>query len=162
VEDVVPLSEEELRLLEQMERALAAEDPKFVSTIQGRTLERTAKLRALGAAVVFVGGMALLLGGAVAQMTWLSVVGFVVMLAAATIGLTAWRGRHAPREVAPTESFDFSDGRSFEVLNGGRAPKPRRQRRNKAARRPARAPKPSGTFMQRLEQRWQHRRDQGL
>ena len=31
----MPLSEEELRLLEQMERALVAEDPKLASTLQG-------------------------------------------------------------------------------------------------------------------------------
>jgi len=31
----VPLSEEELRLLEQMERALVEEDPKFASTLRG-------------------------------------------------------------------------------------------------------------------------------
>jgi hypothetical protein len=30
----VPLSEEELRLLEQMERALVEEDPKFASTLR--------------------------------------------------------------------------------------------------------------------------------
>ena len=34
-EDDVPLSEEELRLLEQMERALVAEDPKLASTLRG-------------------------------------------------------------------------------------------------------------------------------
>jgi hypothetical protein len=31
----VPLSEHEQRLLEQMERALYAEDPKFVSSLRG-------------------------------------------------------------------------------------------------------------------------------
>ena len=34
----MPLSEEELRLLEQMERALVEEDPKFASTLRGTTL----------------------------------------------------------------------------------------------------------------------------
>jgi hypothetical protein len=158
-EEVVPLSEEELRLLEQMERALAAEDPKFVSALQGRTLRRVARMRAIAAGVVFIGGVALLMGGAMAQMTWLGIVGFLVMLGSATIGLAAWRG-HRVAEERPAQQpadglFDFDDHpHRFEVLEGGRAGKPKRPRRQPRARR-------HGTFMQRLEQRWQHRRDQG-
>jgi hypothetical protein len=159
----VPLSEEELRLLEQMERALQAEDPKFVSALQGRTLERTARMRALAAAVVFLGGMALLLGGAMAQVIWLSIVGFVVMLASATLGLTAWRGRHAPRE-RPADPYDevgqvghvaqhdvprSGQHHRFRVVEGGRrGRKPRRSGH--------------GGFIHRIEQRWQRRRDQGF
>jgi hypothetical protein len=159
LEEVVPLSEEELRLLEQMERALAAEDPKFVSALQGRTLRRVARMRTIAAGVVFLGGVALLMGGAMAQMTWLGIVGFVVMLASATIGLAAWRGHRVADESAapasPEGLFDFDDHpHRFEVLDGGRAGKTRRRpRRQQRARR-------HGTFMQRLEQRWQQRRDQ--
>ena len=154
----MPLSEEELRLLEQMERALAAEDPKFVSALQGRTLRRMARLRTIAAGVVFIGGVALLMGGAMARMTWLGIVGFLVMLASATIGLAAWRGHRAPDDRSarqPDALFDFDDHpHRFEVIDGGRADKPRRPRRQPRARR-------QGTFMQRLEQRWQHRREQG-
>lgn len=152
----MPLSEEELRLLEQMERALAAEDPKFVSALQGRTLRRVARMRTIAAGVVFLGGVALLMGGAMAQMTWLGIVGFLVMLASATVGLAAWRGHRVSDErPAPAAHFDFDDHPPrFEVLDGGRAGKPKRPRRQPRARR-------QGTFMQRLEQRWQHRRDQG-
>ena len=39
----MPLSEEELRLLEQMERALVEEDPKFASTLRGTSLRRSAR-----------------------------------------------------------------------------------------------------------------------
>jgi hypothetical protein len=157
-EEVVPLSEEELRLLEQMERALAAEDPKFVSALQGRTLRRVARMRAVAAGVVFLGGVALLMGGAMAQTTWLGIVGFLVMLASATIGLAAWRGHRVPDERpsgATDALFDFDDHpHRFEVLEGGRRNKAPRQRRQPRPRR-------QGTFMQRLEQRWQERRDQG-
>jgi Protein of unknown function (DUF3040) len=149
VEDAVPLSEEENRLLEQMERALAAEDPKLASTMRGRTLERAAKMRALGAGVVFLVGIGLLMGGAIAQLTWLAVLGFVVMLASATIGLSAWRGRKAPREAA-APSYDFHA--PFTVVDGGKS--------GRKGRRP-RAPK-SGTFMQRMEERWHRRRQQGF
>jgi hypothetical protein len=156
VEDEVPLSEEENRLLAQMERALAAEDPKFVSTLRGRTLERTARLRAIAAGIVFLAGIALLMGGVIAQMTWLGIVGFLVMLGSATLGLAAWRGRHAPREAkVPDDASGVHDsGRGFHVIDGGRLHRPHRPR--------ARKPRSGhGTFMQRMEQRWQRRREQG-
>ena len=43
----MPLSEEELRLLEQMERALVEEDPKFASTLRGTTFARATPHRAI-------------------------------------------------------------------------------------------------------------------
>src|SRR5882757_4372740 len=107
LEEVVPLSEGELRLLEQMERALAEEDPKFVSALQGRTLVRVARMRSVAAGIVFLGGVALLMGGAVAEMPWLGVVGFLVMLASAMIGLAAWRGHRVPDDSpSPDALFD--------------------------------------------------------
>jgi hypothetical protein len=157
----VPLSEEELRLLEQMERALAAEDPKFVSALQGRTLRRVARLRTLVAGVAFLGGIALLMGGAIAELPWLGILGFLVMLGSAMLGIASWRGHRVPEERpgTPDALFDFDDHpHRFEVLDGGRANKPRRERRTRQAK--SRQPK-HGTFMQRMEQRWQHRRDQG-
>ena len=47
----MPLSEEELRLLEQMERALVEEDPKLASTLRGTSLRRSARRRAIVAGV---------------------------------------------------------------------------------------------------------------
>lgn len=159
LEEAVPLSEEELRLLEQMERALAAEDPKFVSALQGRTLRRATRMRVLTAAVVFVAGIALLMGGAVAQLTWLGIAGFLVMLVSATIGLTAARGRRVPEHPSTSEDlFDFDDHpHRFEVIEGGKKPgKVRRPRRMRKRNRSG-----HGSFMERLERRWQHRRDRG-
>lgn len=161
----MPLSEEELRLLEQMEQALAQEDPKFASTLRGSALERTAKLRTFGAAGVFVLGIGMLMGGAVSQQIWLAVLGFLVMLASATLGLAAWRGRHAPAAQQPRgaeeELFDFDDHpHRFGVIEGGRAAK--RTKGPKVSRRSGRSSSPrQGTFMQRMEQRWERRRQQG-
>lgn len=161
----MPLSEEELRALEQMERAYATEDPSFVSMLQGRTLRRAARMRSLAAGLVFLGGLGMLFGGVMTDAGTGSVVlgalGFVVMLASAMIGIAAWRGHQAPEErVSPSDAlFDFDDNpHRFEVIDGGRASKPRRQRK------PQRRPKArkQGTFMQRMEQRWQQRRDQGF
>jgi hypothetical protein len=167
----VPLSEEELRLLEQMEQALAQEDPKFVSTLRGSSIERVARMRTFAAAGVFVLGIVMLMGGAMSQQIWLGVLGFVVMLASATLGLAAWRGRHAPAPAQREDQlFDFEDQpHRFDVIEGGRSSRQRRLRRpgrpgrpgGKAPRRSAdRAPR-QGTFMQRMEQRWERRRNQG-
>ncbi|MEZ5192838.1 MAG: DUF3040 domain-containing protein [Nocardioides sp.] len=97
----MPLSEEELRLLEQMECALVQEDPKFVSTLRGTTLRRTARRRVLLAAVGFVAGVAILMTGAITRITLLGIAGFVVMLGMAVIALTAWRGRTTSGRPAP-------------------------------------------------------------
>ena len=166
----MPLSEEELRLLEQMEQALAQEDPKFVSTLRGSSLERVARMRTIAAAVVFVAGIVMLMGGAVAQQIWLGVLGFVVMVGSATLGLASWRGRHASAAQPPhseDQLFDFDDHpHRFDVIDGGRANRPRKQRRTSGGKQPRRprsagkAPK-QGTFMQRMEQRWERRRQQG-
>ena len=52
----MPLSEEELRLLEQMERALVEEDPKLASTLRGTSFQRAARRRMiLGGAILLVG-----------------------------------------------------------------------------------------------------------
>ncbi|MDQ6934847.1 MAG: DUF3040 domain-containing protein [Actinomycetota bacterium] len=148
----MPLSEEELRLLEQMEQALAAEDPKFASALQGRSLRRPGRLRALVAAVVFLAGIALLMVGAIAALTWLGIIGFLVMVASATVGLAAWRGHRAPAESSTQRESHEVPGEqaAFSVIDGG-----------KSSRRPRRTRKTTGTFMQRMEQRWQRRRDRG-
>lgn len=154
----MPLSEEELRALEQMERALAEEDPKFASALRGRAFQRGARMRVILAGVIFLVGIALLLGGAMARLTWVGIIGFVVMLASTTIGLTAWRGRLAPHEPNHSDAlFDFNDnGHPFHLVHGGRSDK-----RSKRPRSGGKA-KPHGSFMHRLEERWQRRRDQGL
>ena len=97
----MPLSEEELRLLEQMERALVREDPKLASTLRGTAMRKAAQRRMIVALVVFVGGVALLMSGAIFRITLLGVAGFVVMLAAATVALSSWLGRSADTSEAP-------------------------------------------------------------
>ena len=51
----MPLSEHEQRVLEQIERALYADDPKFAATVRGidpRTLHRRRYLRAIVGLVI--------------------------------------------------------------------------------------------------------------
>jgi len=91
----VPLSEEELRLLEQMERALSEEDPKFANTLRGTALRRAQRRQAIAAGAVLAGGIAILMSGVVTEVWLLGVLGFLVMLASASTGLSALRG-HPP------------------------------------------------------------------
>jgi hypothetical protein len=144
----VPLSEEELRLLEQMERALVAEDPKLASTLRGTTLRATARRRALFAGGVFLIGVVVLMTGAVMQQTVVGIVGFVVMLASAYVALSAWRGQNrAPERPAP----DKSAPPSFSVIEGGRAKKQRAPKNRSSSHQ---------SLMERFEERWRRRRDQ--
>jgi hypothetical protein len=95
----VPLSEEELRALEQMERALVQEDPKLASTLRGTNLRRAARRRAILAGVCYVVGLGVMMTGAVQRLTLVGIIGFLIMLVAATVGLAAMRGpssTHSP------------------------------------------------------------------
>ena len=95
----MPLSDHEQRLLEQMERALYAEDPKFATTMRGADLRRRYRRRAVAAAFVFVIGIVLLMTGAVSKTTPLGVAGFVVMLVSAWYAVTSWRRVPAEGEI---------------------------------------------------------------
>lgn len=125
----MPLSEHEQRMLEQMERALYAEDPKFATALEGSGLRTYTRRRVYQAVVGFLVGIALLMAGMVAQQIWVSVVGFLVMLGCAVLAVTGWR----------------------------RAPKPGEQAGAPGARRQVRQRR---SMMDRIEQRWQKRRDE--
>ncbi|WP_121252986.1 DUF3040 domain-containing protein [Nocardioides ferulae] len=152
----MPLSEEELRLLEQMERALVEEDPKFASTLRGTTLRRTARRRAVFAGIAFVAGIAILMTGVIADPGptgfTIGIVGFVIMLGSAYVGLAALRGSHAVA-ADPTAAHP---SRGFTVIDGGR--KGRSGRSRKTPHRPAAA---QSSFMERMEERWRRRRENG-
>jgi hypothetical protein len=143
------LSEEELRMLEQMERALVAEDPKLASTLRGTAMQRAARRRAIASGVVFVAGMAMLTGGVIFDLTVLGIIGFLVMLAAAAVAVTALRH---PAASGPHMRDTRHTG--FGVVDGGKAGKSQRFQRS-------RRPKASGSFMERMDERWRRRRDNG-
>ncbi|GAA0649628.1 spore wall synthesis complex protein [Streptomyces thermospinosisporus] len=128
----MPLSEHEQRMLEQMERALYAEDPKFASALEGSGLRTYTRRRVYQAVAGFLVGIALLMAGMVAQQVWLSVVGFLVMLGCAVLAVTGWR----------------------------KAPKPGEQQAPGAAPHPGRQGRQRRSVMDRIEERWQRRRDE--
>jgi hypothetical protein len=117
-------------MLEQMERALYAEDPKFATALEGSGLRTYTRRRVYQAVAGFLVGIALLMAGMVAKQVWLSVVGFLVMLGCAVLAVTGWRKAPKPGE------------------QPAGAPQARRQGRQKRS------------MMDRIEQRWQRRRDE--
>ena len=89
----MPLSEHEQRLLDQIERALYAEDPKFASSVRGARLRRPSRRRRLQGIALFVLGVALLVLGValpvkLADIPVVSVIGFLVMFTGALFTLT--------------------------------------------------------------------------
>ena len=135
------LSNEEQRLLEQMEAALAAEDPKLVSAMRGTGTRRVHRRRAALAGVAFFGGLVLLVVGlylatGTRGYIALSVLGFVVMVAAAVVALLAWQ--HVSSAVDAGDRPDRA-----KTAQGSRAPS-------------------SQGFMDKMEERWRKRRDEGL
>lgn len=132
----MPLSEHEQRLLDQIERALYAEDPKFASHVRGARLRRPSRRRRLQGIALFVLGVALLVLGVILPLKpggipVVSLFGFLVMFFGALITLTAMR------------NGDQADEGADDSGAGGGPPKARRS-----------------SFSQRMEERFKKRFDE--
>jgi hypothetical protein len=120
----MPLSEYEQRVLEQMERDLGA-DPKLNSAMSKAVRPRG---RWTFAFIGILAGLGVLVGGVIAQLTVVGVLGFAIML-----GFALW-GMLAPAKRSHSGTGTTSAGQ----------PKAKRQ-----------------GFMNRVEERFERRRDQG-
>jgi DUF3040 family protein len=155
----VPLSEHEQRQLEQIEQALYADYPKLAQSVRARDPRIHYKRRVAQAAIGFLLGVGLLLAGVVSNVIFVSVGGFVVMLACAMWALTSWR-----------HMGGGGSGRSAAAADGG-PDGAQSQRRGRMARRDRRGRAGSGRagsgragktgFMERLEERWRRRQEGG-
>ncbi|BBZ43626.1 DUF3040 domain-containing protein [Mycobacterium parmense] len=133
----MPLSDHEQRMLDQIESALYAEDPKFASSVRGGGLRAPTARRRLQGAALFVAGLAMLVSGVAFKATMigsfpiLSVVGFIAMFGGVVFAITGPRlsGRPDP----------------------GSAHGPLRQRRTKGG---------GGSFTSRMEDRFRRRFDE--
>lgn len=132
----MPLSDHEQRMLDQIESALYAEDPKFASSVRGGGFRAPTTRRRLQGVALFVIGLAMLVSGVAFHATWvgslpiLSILGFIVMFGGVVFAITG------PRL-------------SGRVDHSGSAPASLRQRRNKAG----------GSFTSRMEDRFRRRFD---
>ena len=124
----MPLSEHEQRLLEQMERALYAEDPKFATSLREASGRRGNRRRVALGVLALLAGLALLVTGVAVAQEIVGVLGFVLMLLGASFAIRALR-----------------------------APAP--EAAEQAAAQAPQAKKQSGGFMNRVEDRWNRRRE---
>lgn len=129
----MPLSEHEQRLLDQMEQALYAEDPKFATSLRSANGVRASRGRAVLGVLGVLVGLGLILAGVSSMMIALGVGGFALMLIGAVIAYSAFRVPSVTVEQEP----------------GAQAPAAQHQN-----------PKSSG-FMDRLEDRWRKRNEEG-
>ncbi|MBB6343993.1 DUF3040 domain-containing protein [Nonomuraea muscovyensis] len=129
----MPLSEHEQRLLDQIEQALYAEDPKWANTVRISDPRSHYKRRLIKASIGFALGVVLLMVGVVINLIPLGVGGFVVMLAACLWGLSSWKRMNGFGDSSPAP---------------GAPPAGKQVRRQR------------GSFMERMEERWRRRHDE--
>ena len=120
----MPLSDHEQRMLDQIESALYAEDPKFASSVRGGTLRAPSARRRLQGVALFVIGLAMLVSGVAFKATMigsfpiLSVIGFLVMFGGVIFAITGprvngGRARAGSEQGAPRQKRGKSSGGSF-------------------------------------------------
>jgi hypothetical protein len=124
-----------------MEQAMYAEDPKFASTMRGRTARARQRHKLLFGCIGVLVGLVLVVAGVAGGKVALAVAGFVVMLAGA-----AWAAAPERRRLIAAVG---PDGRPQP--RRGKAGRSGSQRRSDAHQ----------SFMSRLEHRWERRRDSG-
>ena len=133
----MPLSEHEQKMLQQMEQALYAEDPQFATKITNHGLRHGRRRLVLGA-VAGIAGLALVVLSAVNQLIWLGAAGFALLVAGGAYAF-------APQHSKPALGTVGKDGTVRRQAGG-------------ASRRGTKGQKGTAGFMQRLEERWEHRR----
>lgn len=138
------LSERERQMLEEMEEAIRAEDPRFASQMNGVRAPGGDRRRMALGIVGALAGLGLVLLG-INTSIWVGVAGFALIVASVAVAVTPGGG---------------SEGiGGLGLVGDDGTVRPARQRKTKGAK--ARASARSGTFMQRLEQRWEERRSKG-
>lgn len=126
----MPLSEHEQRLFDEIEKSLA-DDPKFASAVRANDPRHHARRRLILAGIVLLVGIGVLVLGVARQNTLIGVAGFVIMLAAALLGLQS-RNK-------------VSRGSHLRVVGGT------------TSARTGRRPRRHGGIVDRLEERWRRR-----
>jgi hypothetical protein len=102
-EGTMPLSEHEQRMLDEIERALYEDDPKFATSVN---VSRIRRRRPIVAGCVFVAGLVALVVGVIATQSFLavgvivSVIGFLLMVSAVGLFVFGQPSAKAARGVA--------------------------------------------------------------
>lgn len=108
----MPLSEQEQRLLEEMERNLYSTDADFVATVNPRRGKPNYTVVALGV-LLALAGVATLVTGVIVRLQLVGILGFVVMFAGVLIAAApprrAGSGASASRERKTERTSSFMD-----------------------------------------------------
>ena len=127
----MPLSDHEQRLLEQMERALYAEDPKFADSLRKTRRPAVDRKRMILGIVGVAAGLAILLAGVATSLPLVGVLGFLATVAGAFVAYNAFSAK------APTEANVTAAPQAAPKASAGN----------------------NSALMDRLEERWRKRRD---
>ena len=126
---MMPLSEQEQRLLEEMERSLYHNDADFVATVSGRRSRPNYTMVVVGVLVIVL-GIAALAAGVITKLAVIGILGFAVMIVGALLIFS-------PRDAAAGESSPTS-------------PRP-------SGRGGGKRPASSSSFMDKINERWEKR-----
>jgi len=142
----VPLSEHEQRVLEQMEHALYAEDPRFASNLKKQKGQTQSRRRAVLGVALAVLGLALVVLGVTVSQIWIGGIGFAAMVLGGVLAFTP-SSKNPPLSVVGSGAPSGGSGRGASAKGAAGSKKKSQNRRG-------------GSFMQRMEERWDKRREQ--
>lgn len=145
----MPLSEHEQRMLDQIESALYAEDPKFASHVRSGRMRTASSKRRFQAAALFVLGLVLLIAGLALPFKpggfpVVSLVGFVFMFGAGVLFILGGSRKGTPAGQGDAPSASGSGQAGGSGSSGG---KPKSGRKG-------------GGFTSRMEDRFRRRFEQ--
>ncbi len=110
----MPLSEQEQRLLEEMERSLYHNDADFVATVGNRASRPDYRMIVIGILVGIVGIVGIVVGVAT-RLPIVGVLGFVIMFAGVLLALRRSRGASEPG--GPEDRGGTSRGGFMDRMN---------------------------------------------
>ena len=126
----MPLSEQEQRLLEEMERNLYRNDADFVQAVGGRRGGVDYRRLTIGVLIALL-GIGALVAGVALQIPVIGILGFAAMFAGVLFSMT--RSRPGAGQPSPVDPVDAARG--------------------------SRQSRPKAGFMDRLNDRWDRRQD---
>ncbi|WP_052129316.1 DUF3040 domain-containing protein [Clavibacter michiganensis] len=126
---MMPLSEQEQRLLEEMERSLYRNDADFVATVSGRRSRPNYTMVVVGVLIIVL-GIAALAAGVITKLALIGVLGFAIMIVGALLVFS------------PRGTVAEASAPSGPHASGGGAGK---------------RPSSSSSFMDRINERWEKR-----
>lgn len=112
----MPLSEQEQRLLEEMERSLYQNDADFVATVSPRRGKTNYRIVAVGVLVAVV-GIATLVGGVIIRQPLVGVLGFAIMFVGVLLAVAPPRRASGAAEAPAAPKRARSGSRFMDNLN---------------------------------------------